>query len=88
MKRIVYYILLPAILPLLFFAVAYSPVEVFGCRGRGLIALAITLVSGCAAIAAAILSIKKKKENPENSRWWLLSSIILAIPVVGMLVLA
>jgi heme/copper-type cytochrome/quinol oxidase subunit 3 len=88
MKRIIYHVLLPAILPLSFFAVAYTPVDVFGCRGRGLIALTIALISGIGSLATAILSVKRKKENHEKARWWLLSAIILAIPVVGMLILA
>lgn len=88
MKRIIYHAILPAILPLLFFTVASTSVQVFGCRGRGLIALAITLISGIGAVVTIVLSIKAQKENPEKAKWWIVSTIMLTLPVVGMLILA
>jgi hypothetical protein len=50
MKRIVYYVIIPAVMPALFFAVASTPVEVLGCRLRGFIALLIAFISGLAAL--------------------------------------
>ena len=43
MKRIVCHIIIPAIMPAIFFVIASIPVEVLGCRARGLIALLIAL---------------------------------------------
>jgi hypothetical protein len=45
MKRVIYHVILPAIMPVLFFVVALTPVEVLGCLIRGLIALLIALIS-------------------------------------------
>ena len=60
MKRIVNHIITPAMLSVLFFIVASTPVEVLGCAVRGLIALLIALISGLAALGAAIIGLKGK----------------------------
>jgi len=58
MKRIVYHVILPTLMPVLFFVVASMPVEVLGCLVRGLIALLIALISGLGALVAAIIGAK------------------------------
>ncbi len=88
MKRIVYHLILPAIMPVLLFAVALTPVEVLGCFFRGLIAMLIALASGLAALAAAIMGLKRRVEYDKNSVWWVLSTLILVIPVIVMVILA
>jgi hypothetical protein len=92
MKRIAYHLILPAVLPVLFFIVVLTPVEVLGCFLRGLIALLISLVSGLAALAAAIIRTKGRLtgrvRHDKNSIWWVLSTLILVIPVVAMIILA
>ncbi len=92
MKRIVYHVILPAIMPVLFFIVALTPVDVLGCLVRGLIALLIALVSGLAAVGAAIIGAKGgakgKVRYDKNAIWWVTSTLILVIPVIAMIVLA
>jgi len=95
MKRVVYHVVLPAAMPVLFFIVALTPVEVLGCFLRGLIALLISLVSGLAALAAAIIGTKGTKggaqgrvHHDRNRLWWVLSTLILVIPVIAMIILA
>lgn len=92
MKRIVYHLILPALMPVLFFAVASTPVEVLGCLVRGLIALLIALISGLAALGAAIIGAKGgakgRARHDKNSIWWLMSTLILVIPVIAMILLA
>jgi len=88
MKRIIYHILIPAILPVVFFRIAMLPVEVLGCRTRGLLALLIALVSGLAAIAAAVMGLRGRMRGDTDALWWAASTIILAIPVVTLLILA
>jgi lysylphosphatidylglycerol synthetase-like protein (DUF2156 family) len=92
MKRIVYHVILPAIMPVLFFIVAFTPVEVLGCLVRGLIALLIALISGLAALRAAIIGAKGGAEgrlrHDKNAIWWITSTLILVIPVIAMIVLA
>jgi hypothetical protein len=88
MKRIVYHVIIPAVMPVLFFTVASTPVEVLGCFVRGLIALLIALISGLAALVAAIIGLKGRVRHNENSIWWLTSTLVLVIPVIAMLFLA
>jgi len=88
MNRFTRHIVFPLILPLMFFAAAFSPVEVLGCRNRGLLALAISFISGLLALGTAFKGIKERTQNNSGSYWWVLSALILAIPVVGMILLA
>jgi hypothetical protein len=88
MKRVVYQVIFPAIMPVLFFAVASTPVEVLGCFVRGLIALLIALISGLAALVTVIIGLKGRVRHDKNSIWWVLSTLILVIPVIAMIILA
>ena len=88
MKRIVYHVILPTIMPVLFFWVASTPVEVLGCFVRGLIALLIAFVSSVAALVAAIVGAKGGVRHDRNRIWWVLSTLILVIPVIAMIILA
>jgi len=75
-------------MPVLFFAVASTPVEVLGCFVRGLIAMLIALISGLAALATVIIGAKGRVRHDKNSTWWVLSTLILVIPVIAMIILA
>jgi hypothetical protein len=88
MKRIVYHLILPALMPVLFFVVALTPVEVLGCFMRGLIAMLIALISGLAALGAAIVGAKGRVRHERNRIWWVMSTLILVIPVIAMIILA
>ena len=88
MKRIAYHVILPALMPVLFFVVASTPVEVLGCLVRGLLALLIALVSGLAALGAAIVGAKGRVRHDRNRIWWVASTLILVIPVIAMIVMA
>ena len=67
MKRILHHIIIPAIMPTALFVVASTPVEVLGCRARGLIALLIALTSGLAALGAAIMGAKGRVRGDTNA---------------------
>ena len=88
MKRIVNHIIVPAMMTVLFFAVALTPVEVLGCFLRGLIAMLIALISGLAALVAVTIGAKGRVRHDKNSIWWVLSTLILVIPVIAMIILA
>ena len=88
MKRIVYHLIIPTIMPVLFFVVASTPVEVLGCLVRGLLALLIAFISGLAALVAAIIGAKGRVRHDRNSIWWVTSTLILVIPVIAMIVMA
>ena len=88
MKQTVYHIMIPLVMPILFFVTASTPVEVLGCRTRGLIAVAIALISGLAALGTALIGARGRMKGAQDSVWWLGSTVILAIPVVALLILA
>ena len=88
MKRIVYHVISPGIMPAVFSVIASMPVEVLGCRTRGLIALLIALVSGLAALGAAIIGAKGRMRGDVYAIWWLATSFILTIPVIALIILA
>lgn len=88
MSLIQRHVILPSIAPLLFFVVAATPVHVLGCRTRGLIAVTIALVSVLVGLAEAVRAIKGRLQGDSQTRWWIVSALILAIPTVGVLILA
>ena len=85
---IILHAIVPAIMPLLFLAVALTPVELLGCKTRGLIALSIALVSGLAGLGTAVMALKGRVKREAGSLRWIVTTLILTIPVVAMLVLA
>lgn len=85
---VIRHFIVPAIMPVLFFAVAFSPVELLGCRTRGLIALSIAFVSGVAGLGAAVMALKGRVKGEAGSETWIFTALIVTIPVVAMFVLA
>jgi hypothetical protein len=88
MTQINKHIIVPGLMSVAFFAVAFTPVAVLGCRNRGLLALSISLLCGFAGIGTAVTSLKKRLRGETDSIWWVVTSVILAIPVVGMILMA
>jgi len=72
----------------LFFLIALSPVEVLGCRTRGLLALLVAFASGIAALVTAIKGVQDRMKGDLNALWWLISTLILVIPVIAVIILA
>ena len=75
-------------MPAVFFVIALMPVEVLGCRTRGLIALLIALFSGLAALGAGIMGIKGRIRGDVHAIWWVATSLILTLPVIALIILA
>ena len=82
------HIIYPALMLLLFFAVALSPVNLLGCRTRGMLALVIALACGISAVFAAIKALKSRLRGDSDSHWWMIATLILTIPVVAMIIMA
>ncbi len=80
--------LLPALMPLAFLALALTPVEAIGCRSRGILALLIALSSGVAALACSVMALKLRYRGSPDSARWGVSSLILTVPVIALIVLA
>ncbi len=88
MKHIIRHVALPSIAPALFFAVAATPVEVLGCRTRGLLALMIALVGALAGLGAAILAVTGRLRGGQGGKWWVATSLVLAIPAAAVVIIA
>jgi hypothetical protein len=88
MSRFVSHIVLPVVMSVAFFTIAFTPIEVLGCRIRGLLALGVALLSGLAGVGTGVMGLKKRLRSEADSMWWMISTALLSIPVVGMIVLA
>lgn len=88
MNRNLRHILIPSILPLAFLAVAATPVEVLGCRNRGLLALLIAFISVLAGLGAAVRAVKGRRRGEVDVDRWVVSALILAIAPVALIFLA
>jgi hypothetical protein len=71
-----------------FFVIAFTPVSVLGCRTRGLLALGIALLSGLAGVGTGVIGLKKRIRSEADAVWWMVSTAILTVPVIGMIILA
>lgn len=88
MKRLIQHGLLPAIMPAVFFLIALTPVEVLGCRTRGLLAFAVALFSGLAALVTAVLALRGRLRGEPDSGRWIVTTLIFTIPLVALLLQA
>jgi hypothetical protein len=82
------HIALPALAPALIIVLYLTPVAIFGCVNRGLIAVAITLLSTIGAFITIGLGFAAQARRDAISRWWLISALIFTTPlalVVGPL---
>ncbi|HEX2964794.1 MAG TPA: hypothetical protein VHO84_03370 [Syntrophorhabdaceae bacterium] len=85
MNLYIKHIILPAVAPALIVALYYTPVTVFGCRNRGLIAASIALTSAICAFIAIGFAFSAQRKHEPVSKWWILSTIIFTLPLVLLL---
>jgi hypothetical protein len=86
--RIFRHILLPAFAPVLFLAIATTPVDVLGCRNRGLLAVAIALISVLAGLGSAVAGVRGRMRGEPDANWWATTALVLAIPAVLLILFA
>jgi hypothetical protein len=88
MKRVLHHLVFPAIIPAAFFLVAAMPVEVAGCRNRGLMALLIALVGAFAGLGAVLVATVRRARGAPHTLWWVATAGILTIPAVAVIIVA
>ena len=88
MRRVISHVFIPFLIAAVFFAIAFTPVEALGCRSRGLLALGVSLSSGLAGLGTGVMGLKKRVRGEADAVWWIVSTAILTIPVIGMIILA
>ncbi|MCU0580913.1 MAG: hypothetical protein MUF26_00510 [Syntrophales bacterium] len=85
MNKYIRHILLPAIAPILIVGLYFTPVALFGCVNRGLMSLAVVLVSAIAALVTVGMAFRLRLKNDPSSGWWIISGLILTLPLVLIL---
>jgi len=84
-NAIVRHIALPAAAPCAVIGLYFTPVLLFGCVNRGLLALAIVVVSAIAACVTTRKGVRAKAQGLPSANWWLLSTLILVMPIALVL---
>jgi hypothetical protein len=85
MKAFVGHIALPAVAPAAVIGLYFTPVLLFGCLNRGLMALAVVLISAIAACVTIGIGVRARAQCRSSAYWWLLSTLILVAPIVLVL---
>jgi hypothetical protein len=85
MKVFVRHIALPAVAPAAVIGLYFTPVLLFGCVNRGLMALAVVLISAIAACVTSGIGVRARAQGRSSAQWWLLSTLILVVPIVLVL---
>lgn len=87
MKKITKHFIIPAIVTVIFFIVASLPVELLGCRNRGLIAAIVAIAAGILGIVAAVRAVIGRIREDANSSLYMASALILAIPAIFVILI-
>lgn len=82
---IVRHVLLPVVAPLAIFGLYFTPVSLIGCANRGLLALLVAGVSAIAAFITVAIAIRGRARGDRSSSWWILSTLILTLPLALLL---
>ena len=80
MSLLTRHVLLPALAPATTVALYFTPVLWFGCVNRGLMAIAVVLTSAAGAFVALSRGFRAKSRR-EPVDWWILTALILTIPL-------
>jgi len=80
-KTLLRHVALPLLAPAAIVALYFTPVDVFGCTTRGLMALGIASLSAVLAVGAAMRAVMLSRAGA-RSAWWLVSALILILPLI------
>lgn len=81
-RKLLRHLLLPALPVLIFALVAALPVDVVGCRLRGLLAAGIALAGAMGGVVAAGKGLLERIRNRPGSAWWMATSVVPALPAI------
>ena len=87
-RRILHHLIIPVVLVILFLLIVSTPVEVIGCRNRGLIAATIALVGALSSLGAVIKGLMGRIRGDPTSTWWITSALILMVPALIVVIIA
>ena len=78
------HVALPSVAPAAVIGLYFTPVLLFGCVNRGLLALAVVLLSAAAAFVTVGIGLREQARGRSSAKW-LVSTVILTIPLVLVL---
>jgi len=78
------HVVLPAVAPAAIIGLYFTPVLLFGCVNRGLLALAVVFLSAGAAFVTIGIGLREQARGRSSARW-LISTVILTTPLVLIL---
>lgn len=84
MSVLLRHVALPAVAPAAVVGLYFTPVLLFGCVNRGLMALAVVLLSAAAAFGMIGMAFRARAQGRPSARW-ILSALILTLPLVLVL---
>ena len=84
MNMFLRHVALPAAAPAAVVGLYFTPVLLFGCVNRGLMALAVVLVSAVAAFSTIAMGFRARAQGRPSGRW-IVSALILTLPLVLVL---
>ena len=82
MRVLLRHVVLPAAAPAAVIGLYFTPVLLFGCVNRGL--LAVVLVSAAAAFVTIAMGFRARAQGRPSGRW-IVSALILTLPLVLVL---
>ena len=85
MCKLVMNVLLPSVAPIAIVGLYLTPLTLIDCLTRGIIALAIVLVSLGAGILLGARGVRARMAGTPGSGWWMVSMCILALPALLVL---
>ncbi|HKC05393.1 MAG TPA: hypothetical protein VKJ67_00900 [Methylomirabilota bacterium] len=83
-RALLRHVVLPAVAPAAIVGLYFTPVLLFGCVNRGLLALAVVLLSAGAAFVTVGIGLRERVRG-RASVWWVISTVILTTPLVLVL---
>jgi hypothetical protein len=84
-EMLVRHIALPAVAPAAVVGLYFTPVLLFGCVNRGLMAFAVVLISAVAACITIGIGVRARAQGRRSANWWLVSTLILVVPTALIL---
>jgi len=87
-RRILHHVITPVVLVTLFLLIVSTPVEIIGCRNRGLIAVTIALLGALSALGAVIKGLMGRIRGDSSSIWWITSGLILMMSALIVVIIA
>lgn len=78
------HVALPALAPAAVIGLYFTPVLLFGCVNRGLLALVVVLLSAVAAFVTVGIGLREQARGRSSARW-LISTLILTTPLALVL---